>query len=125
MSVPSVTTWNGTRVIVTTERGEFFVVLDTIAEATRYAAELRGALADAFHAGRAEGFAEGQQLPNVAPHELDDVEEEWPTLGTQTSCEHCNLDVEWHEDRWLDRGGNWTCPNVAGEREHEHEGREQ
>lgn len=55
MKVPTVTAWNGTRVIVTTERGEFFTVHDTIAEATRYAAELRGALADAFHAGRENG----------------------------------------------------------------------
>jgi hypothetical protein len=54
MSVPTVKTWNGTRVIVTTERGEFFVVLDTATAATRYAAELRGALADAFHAGVAD-----------------------------------------------------------------------
>jgi hypothetical protein len=44
--------------------------------------------------------------------------EEWPTLGTQTSCANCDLDVEWHGEDWLDRGSNTRC--ASGEY---HEGR--
>lgn len=53
----------------------------------------------------------------------EDDDDEQPSYGTQTTCEHCDLDVEWHGDQWLDRGGNSTCPISVGEREHGHEGR--
>lgn len=44
----------------------------------------------------------------------------------QTSCRHCELDIEWfpasagQPATWIDRGGNWTCPALPGtDRTHE------
>jgi hypothetical protein len=53
-------------------------VLDTVTErksADQLAAYVRGALADAYSAG----VADGQRLPNLAPHEI-----EAPDFGGQT-----------------------------------------
>lgn len=37
----------------------------------------------------------------------------------QTSCRYCGQDIEnfspYRKGEWRDRGGNWHCPNAAGD----------
>lgn len=74
-TVPTVTeheTAEGWRVRITSDRRAPISCAATDAEhARRFAAELRGAIADAYHAGRADGLA----LPHLAAHEIDDAPE--------------------------------------------------